>query len=371
MRCSGRSSTRTRRRPTARRSASTPEWAACHAALGSALSRQGRHAQAATAYREAIRLRPGECRLQPGPGAHALRAKAVRRCGDGLPRGDPPRPRAGCLPRCARWRAIPTGAVRASRDGLPRGDPPRPGECRLQPGSGAHAFRARADTRMRRRPTARRSASTRRVPSTADDLGDALCGQELNADAETAYREAIRLDPNDAESTTDLGTRLCGPERYADVGDGLPRGDPARPRSRQRPQRPGQRPYGPEAVRRRPEPAYREAIRLDPESRLRPLRPGRRRSWARSGIRRPEPAYREAIRLDPDNANAHNGLGRRPEETRSGTRRPRPAYREAIRLDPENADAHDQDLGARALDGRKRYADAGAGLPRGDPPRPG
>ena len=159
---------------------------------GSALSRQGRHAQERrpTARRSA---RPGECRLQPGPGAHALRAKAVRRCGDGLPRGDPPRPRAGCLPRCARWRAIPTGAVRASRDGLPRGDPPRPGECRLQPGSGAHALRARADTQMRRRPTAG-DPPRPEVPSTTTTLVT-----PLRARAE----------------------RRCG--------DGLPRGDPPRP----------------------------------------------------------------------------------------------------------------------------------------------
>ena len=62
-----------------------------------------------------------------------------------------------------------------------------------------------------------------------DDLGDALSKEERHSDAEAAYRQAIRLDPNSASYRDSLGDALFRQERYADA-----------------------------------EAAYREAIRLDP-----------------------------------------------------------------------------------------------------------
>ena len=151
------------------------------------------------------------------------------------------------------------------------------------------------------------------------EKGDRLCKQGLFADAETAYRTAIALDPVLASAHAGLGDALYGLKRY------------------------------PEA-----EAACREAIRLDP------ARADAHNNLAiilRDLKRYPEAeaACREAIRLDPARADAHNNLAiilrdlkRYPEaET---------ACREAIRLDPARADAH-RNLGW-VLGDLKRYPEA-------------
>jgi tetratricopeptide (TPR) repeat protein len=165
-------------------------------------------------------------------------------------------------------------------------------------------------------------------------LGNVLVSLRRYAEAEAAYREAVRLDPSYAGAHNGLGNALLELKRYA----------------------------GAEA-------AYREAVRLDPANAIMRrnlanvlvsleqypeaeevareatgLDPGY--AWAHSTLgsalrvlRRyaeAEAAYREAVRLDPVYAWARNGLGdvlydlERYAEAEA-------AYRNAVRLDPANA----------------------------------
>jgi cytochrome c-type biogenesis protein CcmH/NrfG len=155
----------------------------------------------------------------------------------------------------------------------------------------------------------------------ANGLGNALRGLTRYPEAETAYREAIRLDPSYADAHYGLGTALRFLQRY------------------------------PEA-----EAAYREAIRLDPGN-----------AWMHDSLgnvlrflhRYPEAeaAHREAIRHNPGNAWAHYGLGNALQDMKRYTEA-EAAYREAIRHNPGNAWAH-YGLG-NALRDMKRYTEAEA-----------
>jgi tetratricopeptide (TPR) repeat protein len=153
------------------------------------------------------------------------------------------------------------------------------------------------------------------------DRGWKLYEQGRYAEAEAAYREAIRLNPASAVARSNLGTVLRDLKRY------------------------------PEA-----EAAYREAIRLNPAS---------AQTHSNLGItlndlkRYPEAeaACRDAIRLDPRLTYAHNNLGivlrdlnRLPEAEA--------AFREAVRLGPSSAVTH-FNLG-RILHDLKRYPEAEA-----------
>jgi tetratricopeptide (TPR) repeat protein len=155
--------------------------------------------------------------------------------------------------------------------------------------------------------------------------GDGLYDQGRFADAEAAYLEAIRLDPNHAYAHNGLGNVLWDVERYAEA-----------------------------------EAAYLEAIRLDPND-----------AYAHNGLGNvlratkryleAEAAYRGAIGLDPSDAYAHNGLGN---VLRATKRYPEAeaAYREAIRLDPSDAYTH-HNLGNVLWD-MERYPEAEAAFRR-------
>ena len=131
------------------------------------------------------------------------------------------------------------------------------------------------------------------------DAGDKDFFRGRFEEAEAAYREAIRLDPD-----------------YADAHNGL--GRVFRKLGR-----------NPDAERK-----FRDAIRHDP---------GHARAFNNLGnvlcdgrnYTEAEVAYREAIRLDPGYANAYNGLGNALYH-RNLYREAEAAYREAIRLDPSN-----------------------------------
>jgi Flp pilus assembly protein TadD len=165
-------------------------------------------------------------------------------------------------------------------------------------------------------------------------LGSVLHDVERHAEAEAAYREAIRLDPRDADAYDNLGNLLSDVQRYTEAAT-----------------------------------AYREAIRLAP---------GNSGAYNNLGIlleaaeryEEAEDAYREAIRLDPDDAGAHVGLGivlyaveRYPEAA--------DAYRESIHLNPENPGAYNN-LGIvlRALKRYKEAEDACREAIRLDPDNP-
>jgi tetratricopeptide (TPR) repeat protein len=154
-------------------------------------------------------------------------------------------------------------------------------------------------------------------------LAGALRMQRRYREAETAAREAIRLDPADIWGHGQLGATLLEVGRY------------------------------PEA-----ETSLREAIRLDPAN-----------AWAHSWLagalrmqgryREAETAAREAIRLDPANAWSHSQLAGAL-RMQGRYREAETAAREAIRLDPANAWAHNW-LSAALLDlGRYREAETAA-----------
>jgi len=168
--------------------------------------------------------------------------------------------------------------------------------------------------------------ATRQVTSAAKvkehvAMGERLLSQGRHADAGAAFREAIHLDPGDADAHEGLGAALWLAKRY------------------------------PEA-----EAAFREAIRLDP---------GSANAYNGLGLvlrdvkRYPEAeaAFRETIRLDPGDADLHYNLGL---VLRDAKRHPEAeaAFRETIRLSPDHSRAYNG-LGSLLFD-MKQYAEAEA-----------
>jgi tetratricopeptide (TPR) repeat protein len=176
------------------------------------------------------------------------------------------------------------------------------------------------------------------------EAGDHLLDVGCHADAEAAYREAIRLDPGNACAHRGLGIVLSWVKRY-------PEGEAAfREAIRLNPgDARAHRGLGGVMLAvnrdREAEAVYREAIRLDPGD----ARAHRGLGVVLANVKRyrdAEAAYRQAIRLDPGNASAHFGLGcilrdlKRYSEAEAAYREAEAAYREAIRLNPGNADVH-------------------------------
>ena len=179
---------------------------------------------------------------------------------------------------------------------------------------------ALAEATRRSRHAARQAEATAKAEALAVK-GKSFRGQGLHADAEAAYREAIRLDPGFAAAHDGLGYVLWEVKRFGEA-----------------------------------EAALREAIRLDPGNAAAHHDLGNvLRDLDRFG--EAEGAYREAIRLDPGNAYAHHGLGDVLWEVkRFGEAEG--AYREATRLDPGYAGAH-HGLG-NVLAKVRRFAEAEA-----------
>src|SRR5262249_26460804 len=141
-------------------------------------------------------------------------------------------------------------------------------------------------------------------------LGIALSKQDRFAEAEAAFREAIRIKPDYAPAHAHLGHYL----QLDDVRDQL-------------------------RQRRRGEvlTAFREAVRLQPKQATYHYN----RGWAYGKWAPAEAAaaFREAIRLQPDDAEAHCALA----QTLEGQGKPAEAvaeYREAIRLQPDFKSAY-------------------------------
>jgi tetratricopeptide (TPR) repeat protein len=232
------------------------------------------------------------------------------------------------------------GPIRELIEALLSKDPARrPGPQAVQgtlseaPGqSGATARRAEAGAKdPARRPAPQAVQGTLSEASGQSDAGakakertqtgDSLYRQYRYADAEAAYREAVRLDPGYLMAHYGLGCVFRNTGRL------------------------------PEA-----ETAYREAIRLNPRNFYGynglgvVLRDTKRYLAA-------EATFREAIRLNPGNFHGHNGLGtvlynmKRYSEAEA-------AYREAIRALPDNAYAYNG-LG-NVLRATKRYGEAAA-----------
>ncbi len=194
-----------------------------------------------------------------------------------------------------------------------------------------------------------------RLPRAHAGLGQALRRLRQFPEAEAACRKAIRLDPAYAPAHSNLGAVLAGTKRYPEAKAACQeaiRLDPdlAPAHSNLGAVLAGTKRY-PEA-----EAACQEAIRLDPAYALAHVALGA----ALAGTKRypeAEAACREAIRLDPAYAPAHNTLALILRDTK---RYPEAeaAFREAIRLDRGFAPAH-LNLGV-VLAGTKRYPEAEA-----------
>jgi Flp pilus assembly protein TadD len=135
-------------------------------------------------------------------------------------------------------------------------------------------------------------------------LGAVLCDVKHDyTAAEAEFREAIRLQPDDAIHHSNLGNALSGQGKVS------------------------------EAIAE-----YREAIRLRPDHADAHNNLGNALS-GQGKVSEAIAEYREAIRLQPDHAMAHNNLG----NALSGQGKVSEAiaeYREAIRLQPDHAMAH-------------------------------
>jgi tetratricopeptide (TPR) repeat protein len=137
-------------------------------------------------------------------------------------------------------------------------------------------------------------------------LGDILSFKQKYAEAEAEYREAIRLSPNDANAHLTLGVELARQKKYAEA-----------------------------------EAEYREAIRLDPNGYLAhnnlgsALREQKKYDEA-------EAAYKESIRLNPDYDYAHRNLGDllASQKNYAKSEKAEAEYKEAIRLNPYDALVH-------------------------------
>ena len=160
--------------------------------------------------------------------------------------------------------AIALGGVRC-----PAQDLRTPCHARARPRSGA-------PTLCWTRPspdTARRSGSRPITPIGHHGLGNALIRKDKLDEASAAYREAIRLKPDDAEGHYGLGNALKGQGKLD------------------------------EAIAE-----YREAIRLKPDHAEAHCNLGSALK-GQGKLDEASAEYREAIRLNPDYAEAHSNLG--------------------------------------------------------------
>jgi Flp pilus assembly protein TadD len=140
------------------------------------------------------------------------------------------------------------------------------------------------------------------------DQGSVFKDQKRYVEAETEYREAIRLDPNDPNGHVGLAYVLTRVKRNAEAAT-----------------------------------EYREALRVKPD--MEPARVAAIRYnigkalYDQEKYSEAEAEYREAIRLDPKMGSAHMNLGlalfqqKRYDEAES-------ELRESVRLDPESMNAH-------------------------------
>ena len=175
-----------------------PDDAIAHNNLGLALDEQGKLDEAVAEYREAIRLKPDDAIAHDNLGIALADAGEARRGRRRMPRGDPAQARLRRRPQQPRHRPGRPGEARRGRRRIPRGDPAQarrrhgPQQPRRRPAGPGEARRGRrriprgdpAQARLRRWPTA-----TSASPCMAQGKLD---------EAVAAYREAIRLKPDDA-----------------------------------------------------------------------------------------------------------------------------------------------------------------------------
>ena len=150
---------------------------------------------------------------------------------------------------------------------------------------------------------AARQAESATTVAAAIEVDNSLGDQGRHAEAEAAYREAIRLDPGSAGAHHGLGRVLWDVKRLGEA-----------------------------------EASLREAIRLNPDDAVvHNSLGGLLQDVKRLG--EAEASFREAIRLNPGFAFAHNNLGLVHVELKRFVEA-EASFREAIRLNPGYANAH-------------------------------
>ena len=272
-----------------------------HMYLGGALSQKGQHEEAVAALREAVRLAP---KTQTRTSAWATRLRQPASWTKQSPvfgRGSNANPLTRRL-RCT-WAALFRERECTTRPlAFCARQPGSRRRCRRPPQSRLRAFfvgqAGRSDFELSR-------GNSDRSRKCADSLvpRERYLHQRKLDDAVAAYREAIRLKPDDAEIQLGMGYALQTQEKLD------------------------------EAVA-----AFREAIRLKPDY-------AEAHSYLGNAYLAQEKfddaviAFREAIRLKPDDSRSHFSLGYalqlldKLDEAAA-------EYREAIRLEPNSAQAH-------------------------------
>jgi molecular chaperone DnaK len=187
------------------------------------------------------------------------------------------------------------------------------------------------------------------------ERGNLLFNQGHFADAEAAFREAIRLDPGLAVAHSNLGSVLDATDRYGEAEAAYREAIRLYPGLAMAHHNLG---FTLKRLKRYPEAeaAFREAIRHNPDLAMAYNKLG---DVLEELKRYPEAetVLRKAIRLQPRDASAHNNLG--VVLLRMGrSRKAVAAFREAIRLEPGLVSAHNN-LGV-ALQQLKRYREAEA-----------
>ena len=246
----------------------------------------------------ATRRRLGQ--LRPGRVLEQAAAAATRRSGTTRPPGPPPR------------------------------DGPRAGPCAGQQGAIDEAIAVFRDLAGRRPGTARHLGCLGRY---LKQRGRAPEAAESSTEAVAAFREAIRLKPDDAEAHFNLGIAL----RPGEARRGrrrIPRGDPAQARLRRAHINLGIALNDRGSSTRR-SPHYREAIRLKPDVRRGPQQPRHRPAGRRGSSTRPSPNTARRSGSSPtcrcplNLGDALQAQGKLDEAVAE--------YREAIRLKPDYA----------------------------------
>lgn len=133
-------------------------------------------------------------------------------------------------------------------------------------------------------------------------LGNVLDEQDKFDEAKACYLEAIRLNPEDDDAYNNLGIVLEKQDEFDEA-----------------------------------EASYREAVRLNPENRNAQYNLGIL-LYEQDDFDEAEACFREVIRLDPEDSDAHSYLGIVLEE-QGNLDEAEACYREAIRLNPEDDDA--------------------------------
>jgi Flp pilus assembly protein TadD len=152
-------------------------------------------------------------------------------------------------------------------------------------------------------------------------LGISLSNQDRDSEAESAFRQAIKLDPDDARAHYQLGQILDSQNRYSEG-----------------------------------ELAYRQAIKLEPDNARMHIFLGRSLHKQKK-YPEAEAALRQAVKLAPNDVLAHHGLGRTLEDQERYTDA-ETAYRKALELVPNDASIHKR-LGD-TLRSQRRYQEAEA-----------